>query len=197
MENSKTFTIFAGINGAGKSTLYYTLGPDNFGVRLNTDEIVKENGKDWRDASAQFEAAKILFEKQKECFEKGISLNRETTLAGYNIIKTIREAKALSYKINLIYIGVNDLSLAKKRVNERVSKGGHGVSEKVMDVRFSHMMDNLIKIFPECDKVQLFDNSENGFNLVGYKFNNEIVKIKDCKWLNNIINDLDQNKTMQ
>ena len=53
MENSKVFTIFAGINGAGKSTLYYTLGPKKFGVRLNTDEIVKERGQDWKNAGAQ------------------------------------------------------------------------------------------------------------------------------------------------
>ena len=44
MANSKVFTIFAGVNGAGKSTLYYTLG-DDFGIRLNSDEIIK-NDKD-------------------------------------------------------------------------------------------------------------------------------------------------------
>ena len=45
-----TYTIFAGVNGAGKSTLYSTLLQENhdFGVRVNSDEIVISNGGDWR-----------------------------------------------------------------------------------------------------------------------------------------------------
>lgn len=197
MENSKVFTIFAGINGAGKSTLYYTLGPDKFGVRLNTDEIVKERGEDWKDTAAQFEAAKTLFEVQNECFSKGISFNRETTLSGYNIIKTIKQAKSLSYKVNLMFVGVDDIDIAKKRVLSRVNKGGHGISEKIMDIRYSHIFENLMQVMPYCDSIQLFDNSKNGFDLAGYKYNNAFVKIKDCKWLDSLIFELDKNNQMQ
>ena len=197
MENSKVFTIFAGINGAGKSTLYYSLGPEKFGVRLNTDEIVKERGQDWQNAGAQFEAAKTLFEVQEECFSKGISFNRETTLSGYNIIKTIKQAKALSFKINLMFVGIDDIDIAKKRVASRVAQGGHGISEKVMENRFSHMFKNLINILPECDSVQLFDNSKNGFDLAGFKYNDSIVKTKDCKWINSLINELNNSNEMQ
>lgn len=197
MENSKVFTIFAGINGAGKSTLYYTLGPKKFGVRLNTDEIVKERGQDWKNAGAQYEAAKTLFEIQEECFSKGISFNRETTLSGYNIIKTIKQAKALSFKVNLMFVGIDNIDIAKKRVANRVEQGGHGISEKIMDTRFSHMIDNLIKVLPECDSVQLFDNSKNGFDLAGFKYNNNIVKIKDCKWIDSLITELNNSNEMQ
>ena len=197
MENSKVFTIFAGINGAGKSTLYYTLGPEKFGVRLNTDEIVKERGQDWQNAGAQYEAAKTLFKVQEECFSKGISFNRETTLSGYNILKTIKQAKNLSYQINLMFIGVNDISIAKKRVANRVKQGGHGISEEVMNDRFSHMFENLKKVLSECDSVQLYDNSTSGFNLVGFKEKDTIVKIKNIKWLDDLIYELNNNNEMQ
>ena len=40
--SSPVYTLFAGVNGAGKSTFYRTLGQD-FGVRVNTDEILKAN----------------------------------------------------------------------------------------------------------------------------------------------------------
>jgi len=46
MQNSKVYTIFAGINGAGKSTLFQSESNVDFGVRLNFDEIVKTRGKD-------------------------------------------------------------------------------------------------------------------------------------------------------
>lgn len=48
MESSKTFTIFAGVNGAGKSTLYAADDSADLGVRLNSDELVREAGADWR-----------------------------------------------------------------------------------------------------------------------------------------------------
>lgn len=52
MSSIKTYTIFAGVNGAGKSTLYEINKSENLGVRLNTDEMVKDAGKDWRDPAA-------------------------------------------------------------------------------------------------------------------------------------------------
>ena len=68
MESIKTFTIFAGVNGAGKSTLYAADNSADLGVRLNSDEIVREAGADWRSIEAQIEAGKKLLQMQKECF---------------------------------------------------------------------------------------------------------------------------------
>ena len=80
MESSKIFTIFAGVNGAGKSTLYAADNSAELGVRLNSDELVREAGADWRSVEAQIAAGKQLLKIQKECFEKGISCNRETNI---------------------------------------------------------------------------------------------------------------------
>ena len=82
MGSSECLTVFAGINGAGKSTLFGTLSHLDFGVRLNSDEIVKELGLDWRDPKAQVQAGRLLLERQEECFKKRLSFNRESTLAG-------------------------------------------------------------------------------------------------------------------
>ena len=89
MSSIKTYTIFAGVNGAGKSTLYEINKSENLGVRLNTDEMVKDAGKDWRDPAAQIEAGKKLILLQKECFDKGVSINRETTLNGSSIVNRV------------------------------------------------------------------------------------------------------------
>ena len=53
MSSIKRYTIFAGVNGAGKSTLFGVYNSEVLGVRLNTDEMVKEVGKDWKDNAAQ------------------------------------------------------------------------------------------------------------------------------------------------
>ncbi|MBP5308912.1 MAG: hypothetical protein J6Z34_07245 [Clostridia bacterium] len=65
MQNSKVYTIFAGINGAGKSTLFQSESNVDFGVRLNSDEIVKARGKDWQDSKAQIEAGKEILRLQR------------------------------------------------------------------------------------------------------------------------------------
>ena len=55
----KTYTLYAGVNGAGKSTLY-SFDDDKSGVRLNSDELVKDLGGDWRDVKTQIEAGKLF-----------------------------------------------------------------------------------------------------------------------------------------
>lgn len=83
-----TYTIFAGVNGAGKSTLYSTLLHENhdFGVRVNSDEIVISNGGDWRNQSDQAKAMKMAVKLIKDCINKAVSFNQETTLTGRSMI---------------------------------------------------------------------------------------------------------------
>lgn len=114
MASTKIFTLFAGVNSAGKSTLFSVDTAADLGVRLNTDEIVKERGWDWRDASAQLRAGRELLRRQKEC----------------------------------------------------LAMGGHGVSGETIDRRFDISKDNLKKIFPLCDTVNIYDNSGDGLALV-------------------------------
>ena len=124
-----TYTIFAGVNGAGKSTLYSTLLQENhdFGVRVNSDEIVISNGGDWKNQSDQAKAMKMAVKLIKDCMNKGISFNQETTLSGRSIINNILNAKKSGFKIKLHYVGLESSKLAIQRVADRVSKGGHGI----------------------------------------------------------------------
>lgn len=137
MASTKIFTLFAGVNGAGKSTLFSVDTAADLGVRLNTDEIVKERGWDWRDATAQLRAGRELLRRQKECLEKGVSFNQETTLSGVSILKAIQTAKAQGYLIRMRYVGVSSAEIAKERVSKRIAMGGHGVSGETIDRRYN------------------------------------------------------------
>jgi len=119
----KKYVVIAGVNGAGKSTLYQT--DDNLkGLsRVNVDEIVREIG-DWKNTSDVFLAGKIAIKRIAEYFEKGISFNQETTLCGKCIIRNIMKAKSLGYFVELHYVGVDSVEIAKERVKHRVSQGG-------------------------------------------------------------------------
>ena len=72
-----------------------------------------------------------------------MSLNRETTLTGNNIIKSIVRAKELGYIIRLRYVGVSSPEIAKERIAKRVLMGGYGISEDTVDV----VLTILSKIF--------------------------------------------------
>ena len=195
MENSKIFTIFAGINGAGKTTLYNTLAQQNFGIRLNTDEYLRDAGMDWRDYKNQMVASRKILSKQKECLEKGLSFNRETTFSGFGIVKTIIEAKKLGYIVNLYFIGVDSLEKAKMRVEKRYLMGGHSVPEDIMDLRFDGIPKALYNALPHCDNIKFYDNSQDGIELIAYKMDKEFEIVKeDCGWLTELFNNIEKIK---
>lgn len=188
MANSKVFTIFAGVNGAGKSTLYACDNSQHLGVRLNADEIVRNNGADWRDTQAQVKAAKQLLLLQQQCFDGGLSCNRETTLCGTNIIKSINLAKQLGYAIHLRYVGVSNPQIAIDRVNKRISLGGHGVSEATIEHRYETSADNFRKIVSLCDNINVYDNSGSSLILVAYTVDGQFVQTRsDIQWVNDLL----------
>jgi len=73
---------------------------------------------------------------------------------------------------------------SKKRIKNRVEKGGHNIPEDGVNRRFKNRFDSLVKILPYCDEVYLFDN-ENGFIEVGGYRNGELIVKGDYRplWL--------------
>ena len=163
----------------------------DLGVQLDTDEIVKERGWDWRDASAQLRAGRELLRRQKECLEKGISFNQETTLSGVSILKAVQTAKERGYLIRMRYVGVNSPAIAKERVAKRIAMGGHGVSGETIDRRFDVSKDNLKKILPLCDTVNIYDNSGDGLALVASYIDGAWIRSGfSCRWADELISEL-------
>ena len=181
-----TYTIFAGVNGAGKTTLYSTLIQENhdFGVRVNSDEIVISNGGDWRDQSDQAKAMKMAVKLIKDCMNKGISFNQETTLTGKSMINNILKAKKLGYKIIMNYVGLGSPELAIQRVAYRVSMGGHGIPEEDIKRRYHVSLSKLKELMPLVDELYIYDNSKHmklvAKEIAGYG----TLLDTDCLWLN-------------
>ncbi len=191
MSTIKSLTIFAGVNGAGKSTLYYSEQNTTLGVRLNSDEILHAEAWDWRDTAKQLQAGKILLERQKECFAKGLSFNRETTLCSNEIFNTIRYAKEQGYSVHLRYVGVNSPEIAKERIALRIQRGGHGVSDGTIERRFISSKENFIKVFPYCDTVNLYDNSGSKIEMIAYLKDGTLQRTaKPCEWVEELIKAL-------
>lgn len=155
----KKYILIAGVNGAGKSTLYQVLQSLHKMRRVNSDEVLREFG-DWRNPDDVMTAGKMATRRISQYFNENVSFNQETTLCGRSIIKNIKKAKEQGYFIELHYIGIERVEIAKERVLERVRQGGHGVSERDIERRYEETFKGLEVVLPICDLTAFYDNSD-------------------------------------
>ena len=145
--------------------------------RVNTDEIVRSFGN-WRNTSDVMKAGKIAVKEIEDAFNTGKSFNQETTLCGSSIIKNVERAKSLGYEIELHYVGVESVEIAKERISYRVEHGGHGVPDSDVERRYIESFEHLKRMIPECNLVVLYDNT-NAFNRFAIYQNGKLITISE------------------
>lgn len=182
------YIVFAGPNGSGKSTLYQT-NRDIFDIpRVNVDEIVRQNNGDWRNAADVVTAGKIAIQKIKTYFASLTSFNQETTLCGKSAIQNIKKAQSLGYTIELYFVYVDSVEIAKQRVLLRVAAGGHGIPEADIERRYKESLEKLKDIIPLCDKVELYDNSKRFRRVALIKSGKTIAVSNDVpEWVRSLL----------
>lgn len=82
-------------------------------------------------------------------------------MCGKSIIKNILKAKELGYFIELHYVGVDSVQIAKDRVKHRVENGGHGIPEEDIEKRYVETFQQLNCILKECNLIAFYDNTES------------------------------------
>ena len=118
----KLYTIIGGVNGSGKSSLTGALKAErsDLGIIIDVDKLNAQLG-------SVIEGGKAAVKKIQDCIERGISFTQETTLSGVRTEHTIRKAKENGYQIRLYYVGLDTVEESLKRIENRVSKGGHTI----------------------------------------------------------------------
>lgn len=168
------YTLFAGVNGAGKSSLYYILSQSqNMGERINIDEIVAREGS-WQDSLLQLSATRRAMAMITDCLERKATFNQETTLASPTLLRQIQKARDAGYIIVLYYVGVENLQTAVRRVETRVSKGGHGIDPKLIEHRFEKLPETLHNVMPLVDAAFFYDNTTK-FKQIAFLRNNILM----------------------
>ena len=167
VKGEKVFTIFGGVNGVGKSTLRNKSGVQTY--ISDPDEISRNTFGDYRKAT-------LLENKLMENFiNSDMSFGRETTLTGKTIFKKITYLKGLGYKINLVFIHVNDVNICIKRVAKRVREGGHDIPTIDIERRYDIILSNLKANLYLFDTITFYDNTKGDYKLVGLK-NGDIMQ---------------------
>lgn len=75
-------------------------------------------------------------------------------------VNNIRKAKSLRYFVEMHYVGVESVEIAKERIKYRVLHGGHGIPDSDVEKRYIETFNQLNLVKGECDLIALYDNTE-------------------------------------
>ncbi len=153
--------IIAGPNGAGKTTFAENFLPEEAGCLnfLNADLIARGIAP-FKPESVALEAGKLFLNWMDTIVSNKKSFAFETTLSGLNYIDRINGWKLAGYEIILYLLKLPSEGMALKRVQTRVSEGGHNVPENVIIRRFHRGWTNFQKHYKHMvDDWVVFDNS--------------------------------------
>jgi predicted ABC-type ATPase len=153
--------IIAGCNGAGKSTysriLVDPIIPFDYDKRFL--QIVSSlPDSELRDQFAINQTTDELTSLIEKAFENKKSFCFETNLHFYPT-NWILKAKEAGFLIDMHFFCLENLELAKKRVDIRSKNNGHFVSDEIIDYKWKEGYKNLNIHFAEFDYISFIDNS--------------------------------------
>lgn len=155
--------IIAGPNGAGKTTFAENFLPVeaeclNF---INADLIAKGIAP-FNPESVALEAGKVFLKRVRTIVSNREAFAFETTLSGLNYIESIKNWKKIGYEVILYFLSLPNEEMAVKRVQLRVSQGGHNVPVDVIKRRYHRGWENFQNHYKKLvDAWVVFDNSGN------------------------------------
>ena len=110
-ETIATMFVFAGNNGSGKSTIR-NLIVDRLGVSVNIDpDSLARKFNNEHPEKSKVTAGKEAIRLVRECIRNKWDFTVETTLAGGNVIRQMRDAKEQGFEIIMLYVGLRDVRL--------------------------------------------------------------------------------------
>lgn len=158
-----TLLIIAGCNGSGKSTFSKLLSPSDFSpfdydfqflkfYKSLIDSDIKETmAHQMAFNELEIQIKKAIEEKSSFCYETNFN---STPLHWPELFKKN------GYNLYLIFLCLDSIAEAKKRVAIRVENGGHFVPENEIEKRYQDGYNNLNSFFDYFDYVDLFDSSK-------------------------------------
>jgi len=156
--------VLAGINGAGKSSIGGAMFREQETDYFNPDEAAQLIKNRFHGLD-QAEANSMAWSQGRRLLERAISerldFALETTLGGSTITRLLLEAINSGFEVYVWYVGLASPEMCIKRVQSRVSKGGHDIPEEDIRRRFDSSRLNLIRILPFLEFLRVFDNSHD------------------------------------
>lgn len=166
----KIYTIIGGVNGVGKSSFAGVLKSQttDLGTVVDVDKITAQLGGEPLDGGRR------ELQIMENCIRDGVSFTQETILSGHHAKSAARRAKEEGYYIRLYYIGLDTAEESKRRIANRVARGGHNIDTEDVERRFLGRWDAVQAVLPYCDEAIFYDN-DNGFVEVAAYRNGDMI----------------------
>jgi predicted ABC-type ATPase len=159
--------VIAGPNGSGKSTLtnYLLEAGIDFGEYINPDEIAAT--LDLPEPVRSKQAQAIADVQRDRCLTSRLSFSFETVMSHRSKVDFMIRADDMGYEVTIYFVCTSDPEINIRRVENRVSRGGHDVPHERIVARYWRTLELLPYAALVARRTVLFDNSA----LVGYLAN--------------------------
>jgi predicted ABC-type ATPase len=166
--------VIAGPNSSGKSTLIRYLldvGVD-LGIHINPDDIARTFDLPEPQRTAQ--AQSIADFRRDICLQRLESFSFETVMSHPSKVEVMIRAHDAGYEVALYFIATSDPEINVRRVEDRVSMGGHDVPHERIRARYWRALALLSHAALVAGRTVVFDNSA----LVGKSPHSKLVNAK-------------------
>ncbi|WP_246553346.1 hypothetical protein [Paenibacillus tritici] len=134
---------------------------DRLGVSVNIDpDALARKINNGHPEKSKVSAGKEAIRIARECIRNKWDFTVETTLAGGNVIRQMRDAKEQGFEIIMFYVGLGDVQLNIERVAMRVKNGGHHIETEDIIRRNITSMNNLVCHLDLINQLIVIDNSK-------------------------------------
>ncbi|MEX3917865.1 zeta toxin family protein [Paraburkholderia sp. BR10872] len=172
--------VFAGPNGSGKSTITEAIlsDPAQFdGEYINADDIARALEPEIPDyLERNLKAAAMAEELRVQAMSEGRDFAFETVMSTPEKVALMTQAKALGYRVTLVFVTTQDPEINVQRVAGRVAVGGHAVEPDAIRRRYEAAMALLPAALEQADQATILDNSQgrDGIVVVANKIDDAI-----------------------
>lgn len=171
--------VIAGCNGSGKSSFSRSLVPSDSIIPFDYDFHFLSRYRDLleidiKEQMAHNLASSDLITEIEEAWETGKDFAFETNFDNEPMFWP-NKFRAKGYDLFLIFLCLDSLELANKRVAIRVENGGHFVPKFEVERRYYAGFENLNKYYAQFDFVDILEGSAHG------KMPEHIVSVENGK----------------
>src|SRR5262245_39327794 len=153
--------IIAGPNGAGKTTFAREYLPKNARVVnfVNAD-LIASGLSPLRPDLANIAAGRLFLAELDRLARARVTFAFESTLSGLTYVNRLKRWRSLGYRIEIIYLRIQSVRLAVRRIATRVKQGGHDIPRADVIRRFDRSWKNFDNVYRLLsDSWTVYDNS--------------------------------------
>lgn len=151
--------VLAGPNGSGKSSFVRDVLQPATGLPfVNADEIAAAR---WPGGESEhaYEASAAAAALRDELLRGGQSFITETVFSHPSKVDLVEQAVAADYVVAL-HVMLVPVDVTVRRVEQRVSAGGHFVPPEKIRARFARLWALILRARTTADRTFFYDNSE-------------------------------------